>query len=298
MNSCRVLPIEREPELLATLNDSFTNYASQIHSPSRVLCPDGISGLYLGLGGNDGSRLRCQACWRCLRSSAEKGASGLRSAAAGEALVDESIAWLIMQEEMASGNRRRSTSQRNVPSSLRATANTNMDMDDYVHPGPIDSSLLTLQSVHRTEAIWRNQDVALLTGLPIDREPVSGLACTNEHHGLERKKRVDWRVHLQQYVALWSTRYERLIYGDPGEDGEDDEAIDIPSAEYVYWYSRITRRLIQPKLEEEDTQYYRPTAHELPSNIRTLLICAHRKLQKDSIVLQTRDLFSIAFFIP
>ncbi|KAL9686775.1 hypothetical protein QQ045_031168 [Rhodiola kirilowii] len=44
-----------------------------------------------------------------------------------------------------------------MPSSSRATANPNMDMDDYLHPRPIDSSLLTMQSVHRTEAIWRNQ---------------------------------------------------------------------------------------------------------------------------------------------
>ncbi|KAL9682738.1 hypothetical protein QQ045_014545 [Rhodiola kirilowii] len=115
---------------------------------------------------------------------------------------------------MSSGNRRRSTSQRDVPSSSRATANPNMDMDDYLHPGPIDLSLLTMQSVHHIEAIWRNQmdkdfksdkalrvmghnvvsmnprlteyvanarflpwtqDVTLLTGLPIDGEPVSGL---------------------------------------------------------------------------------------------------------------------------
>ncbi|KAL9685511.1 hypothetical protein QQ045_022961 [Rhodiola kirilowii] len=71
---------------------------------------------------------------------------------------------------MSSGNRRRSTSQRDVPSSSRrstserdvpsssrATANPNMDMDDYLHPGPIDPSLLTMQKKHRTEAIWRNQ---------------------------------------------------------------------------------------------------------------------------------------------
>ncbi|KAL9660713.1 hypothetical protein QQ045_025530 [Rhodiola kirilowii] len=58
---------------------------------------------------------------------------------------------------MSSGNRRRSTSQRDVPSSSRATANPNMDMDDYLHPGPIDPSLLTMQKEHRTEAIWRNQ---------------------------------------------------------------------------------------------------------------------------------------------
>ncbi|KAL9678671.1 hypothetical protein QQ045_016520 [Rhodiola kirilowii] len=58
---------------------------------------------------------------------------------------------------MSSGNRRRSTSQRDVSSSSRATANPNMDMDDYLHPGPIDASLLTMQSEHRIEAIWRNQ---------------------------------------------------------------------------------------------------------------------------------------------
>ncbi|CAM8905255.1 unnamed protein product [Rhodiola kirilowii] len=58
---------------------------------------------------------------------------------------------------MSSGNRRRSTSQGDVPSSSRATANLNMDMDDYLHPGPIDPSLLTMLKEHRTEAIWRNQ---------------------------------------------------------------------------------------------------------------------------------------------
>ncbi|KAL9688171.1 hypothetical protein QQ045_032587 [Rhodiola kirilowii] len=101
-----------------------------------------------------------------------------------------------------------------MQSSSRATANPNMDIYDYLHPVPIDPSLLTMQSVHHTEAIWRNQmyrefmsdkplrvaghnvvnmnprlaeyvanteflsltqDVALLTGLPIDGEPVSGL---------------------------------------------------------------------------------------------------------------------------
>ncbi|KAL9665817.1 hypothetical protein QQ045_000138 [Rhodiola kirilowii] len=44
-----------------------------------------------------------------------------------------------------------------MPSSSRATVDPNMDVDDFVHPGPIDTSLLTMQSVHRTEAIWRNQ---------------------------------------------------------------------------------------------------------------------------------------------
>ncbi|KAL9672958.1 hypothetical protein QQ045_029211 [Rhodiola kirilowii] len=56
-----------------------------------------------------------------------------------------------------SSSSRRSTSQRDVPSSSRATANPNMDMDDYLHPGPIDPSLLTMQKKRRTEAIWRNQ---------------------------------------------------------------------------------------------------------------------------------------------
>ncbi|KAL9670830.1 hypothetical protein QQ045_008388 [Rhodiola kirilowii] len=44
-----------------------------------------------------------------------------------------------------------------MPSSSRAIVDPNMDVDDFVHPGPIDTSLLTMQSVHRTEAIWRNQ---------------------------------------------------------------------------------------------------------------------------------------------
>ncbi|KAL9667450.1 hypothetical protein QQ045_001809 [Rhodiola kirilowii] len=31
--------------------------------------------------------------------------------------------------------------------------------------------------------------------------PPAPIAYTNEHHGLERKKRVDWRVYLQKYVG-------------------------------------------------------------------------------------------------
>ncbi|KAL9659247.1 hypothetical protein QQ045_024052 [Rhodiola kirilowii] len=122
--------------------------------------------------------------------------------------------------------------------------------------------------------------------------PPALIAFTNEHHGLERKKRVDWRMHLHQYVALWSSRYERLIYGDPGEDAED---IDIPSDEYVYWYSRITRRLIQPKLEEEDTQAYRPSAHQLPSNICMLLICASHAANGFSSTTDPRLIFHRIF---
>ncbi|KAL9675367.1 hypothetical protein QQ045_003569 [Rhodiola kirilowii] len=106
-----------------------------------------------------------------------------------------------------------------MPSSSRATADLNMDVDDFLHPETIDTSLLTMQSVHQTEAIrrmrflpwsqvsnvkidprlctalverWRPKthtfhlnrgeatitlhDMALLTGLPIDGEPVFGLA--------------------------------------------------------------------------------------------------------------------------
>ncbi|KAL9664039.1 hypothetical protein QQ045_019436 [Rhodiola kirilowii] len=55
--------------------------------------------------------------------------------------------------------------------------------------------------------------------------PAAPIVFTHAHHGLERKKRVDWRVYLLQDVHLWNSRWERLIYGDPGEDGED---IDIP----------------------------------------------------------------------
>ncbi|CAM8993468.1 unnamed protein product [Rhodiola kirilowii] len=62
---------------------------------------------------------------------------------------------LSIQAEMSSGNRR--SSQRDMPSSSQATVDPNMDVDDFVNPRPIDTSLLTMQSVHRTEAIWRNQ---------------------------------------------------------------------------------------------------------------------------------------------
>ncbi|KAL9684106.1 hypothetical protein QQ045_021538 [Rhodiola kirilowii] len=87
----------------------------------------------------------------------------------------------------------------------------------------------------------------------------------------QKEKKVDWRVYLADDVRTWNSRWDRLIYGDSGEEGE---YIDMLSDEYVKWYSMITRRLIQPKLEEDDTHGYRPSAHELPSNIHTLLICA------------------------
>ncbi|KAL9673051.1 hypothetical protein QQ045_029304 [Rhodiola kirilowii] len=92
----------------------------------------------------------------------------------------------------------------------------NMDADDINHPGPIDDSVLSQQSTHRTEAIWNPQvcdvkadlslltavverwrpethtfhfndgettimlqDVSLLTGLPVDREPMTGKSQLN-----------------------------------------------------------------------------------------------------------------------
>ncbi|KAL9663093.1 hypothetical protein QQ045_027930 [Rhodiola kirilowii] len=122
--------------------------------------------------------------------------------------------------------------------------------------------------------------------------PTAPIAFTHARHGLERKKRVDWRVYLVQDVQIWNSRWERLIYGDPGDKGED---IDIPNDEYVYWYSMITRRLIQPKLEEEDTQAYRPSAHELPSNIRTLLICASHAAEGFISTADSRPIFHHIF---
>ncbi|KAL9686112.1 hypothetical protein QQ045_023567 [Rhodiola kirilowii] len=80
---------------------------------------------------------------------------------------------------------------------------------------------------------------------------------------IRKKKKVDWRVYLADDVWIWNSRWDKLIYGDSGEEGED---IDMLSDEYVKWYSMITRRLIQPRLEEDDTHGYHPSAHELPSN--------------------------------
>ncbi|KAL9678389.1 hypothetical protein QQ045_016233 [Rhodiola kirilowii] len=44
-----------------------------------------------------------------------------------------------------------------MSSSSRATVYQNMDVDDFLHPRPIDTSVWTMQSVHHNEAIWRNQ---------------------------------------------------------------------------------------------------------------------------------------------
>ncbi|KAL9681526.1 hypothetical protein QQ045_013311 [Rhodiola kirilowii] len=57
----------------------------------------------------------------------------------------------------------------------------------------------------------------------------------------------------------------------------------------------ITRRLIQPKLEEEDTHAYRPSAHELPSNIRTLLICASQAAEGFTSTADSRPIFHRIF---
>ncbi|KAL9687198.1 hypothetical protein QQ045_031596 [Rhodiola kirilowii] len=97
--------------------------------------------------------------------------------------------------------------------------------------------------------------------------------CRNEHHGVERKKRGDWRIHMQQYVQIWASRLDRLVFGHPVPDGDD---IDLPTDEYVAWSSKITRRLVQPRLVDDETHAYHPSTHEWPSHVGTLVHCARK----------------------
>ncbi|KAL9681497.1 hypothetical protein QQ045_013282 [Rhodiola kirilowii] len=111
--------------------------------------------------------------------------------------------------------------------------------------------------------------------------PLPAIAFSDENHGKNRKPKVDWSIHYYQYIQRWSDRLQYIV------DGEASDS-DIASPEYYSWYSMITRRLIQPRIEDaaddavvaEDavevevnpheqrvgTQPYRPDGHVLPEN--------------------------------
>ncbi|KAL9686379.1 hypothetical protein QQ045_023837 [Rhodiola kirilowii] len=112
--------------------------------------------------------------------------------------------------------------------------------------------------------------------------PLPPIACSEENQGKDRKPKVDWGVHHYRYIQIWSNRFQNIV------DGEASDS-DIASPEYYSWYSMITRRLIQPRIEEviddavvaEDaveaevnppeqirgTQPYRLDGHVIPENV-------------------------------
>ncbi|KAL9660494.1 hypothetical protein QQ045_025309 [Rhodiola kirilowii] len=119
--------------------------------------------------------------------------------------------------------------------------------------------------------------------------PLPAIAFSDENHGKNRKPKVDWSIHYYRYIQMWSDRLQYIV------DGEASDS-DIASPEYYSWYSMITRRLIQPRIEDaaddavvaEDaveaevnppeqrvgTQPYHPDGHVLPENVRSLVYCA------------------------
>ncbi|KAL9682071.1 hypothetical protein QQ045_013864 [Rhodiola kirilowii] len=58
---------------------------------------------------------------------------------------------------------RPSSSQR----SSQAILHPNMDVDNIIHPGPIDDSVLRQQNTHRTEAIWKPEDTKGKANIPL-----------------------------------------------------------------------------------------------------------------------------------
>ncbi|KAL9666235.1 hypothetical protein QQ045_000561 [Rhodiola kirilowii] len=112
--------------------------------------------------------------------------------------------------------------------------------------------------------------------------PLNPIGSSDQCHGIDRKKNRDWVVFYDSYITLRFTRHERLLDGDMAHPGDE---IDQPTPQYYQWYSRHTRRLYQPRIDDEveevgddDTQKtrhsYRPDSHMIPDNIRGYVICA------------------------
>ncbi|KAL9659495.1 hypothetical protein QQ045_024301 [Rhodiola kirilowii] len=114
--------------------------------------------------------------------------------------------------------------------------------------------------------------------------PLNAIGCSDKCHGMDRKKNGDWGVFHASYIALWVSRHERLINGDMAYPGNQ---IDIPTSQYYAWYATHTRRLIQPRIEDEveevgeddahqtrPSHAYRPDTHIIPENIRALVMNA------------------------
>ncbi|KAL9670527.1 hypothetical protein QQ045_008080 [Rhodiola kirilowii] len=114
--------------------------------------------------------------------------------------------------------------------------------------------------------------------------PINAIGCSDRCHGMDRKKNRDWGVFHASYIALWVSRHERLINGDMAYPGNQ---IDIPTSQYYAWYDTHTRRLIQPRIEDEveevgeddahqtqPSHAYRSDTHIIPENIRELVMNA------------------------
>ncbi|KAL9667109.1 hypothetical protein QQ045_001457 [Rhodiola kirilowii] len=114
--------------------------------------------------------------------------------------------------------------------------------------------------------------------------PVNSIGCLDECHGMDRKKNRDWGVFHARYIAMWVTRHERLIDGDMAHPGNQ---IDIPTSQYYEWYATHTRRLYQPRIDDEveevgeddahqtgPSHAYRSDSHIIPDNIRALIMNA------------------------
>ncbi|KAL9682308.1 hypothetical protein QQ045_014103 [Rhodiola kirilowii] len=114
--------------------------------------------------------------------------------------------------------------------------------------------------------------------------PVNAVGCSDECHGMDRKKNRDWGVFHARYIAMWVNRHERLIDGDMALPGNQ---IDIATSQYYEWYATHTRRLYQPRIDDEveevgeddahqtrPSHAYRPDSHSIPENIRALVMNA------------------------
>ncbi|KAL9685843.1 hypothetical protein QQ045_023297 [Rhodiola kirilowii] len=98
--------------------------------------------------------------------------------------------------------------------------------------------------------------------------PLPPIACSDENHGKDRKPKVDWGVHYYRYIQMWSNRLQNIV------DGEAFDS-DIASPEYYSWYSMITRRLIQHRIEEVvDDAVVAEDAVE--AEVSTLVYCARK----------------------
>ncbi|KAL9687271.1 hypothetical protein QQ045_031670 [Rhodiola kirilowii] len=111
--------------------------------------------------------------------------------------------------------------------------------------------------------------------------PPNPIGSSDPCHGIDRRKNRDWAVYHASYIALWNSRHERLIDGDMEGPYAN---IDEPTADYFTWYSRHTRRLYQPRMEEDveaedvDVQEirhtYRSDAYIIPEHLRGYVIGA------------------------
>ncbi|KAL9662600.1 hypothetical protein QQ045_027433 [Rhodiola kirilowii] len=115
-----------------------------------------------------------------------------------------------------------------------------------------DVPLICFNIIEWHHSGWVYRQYGYLQGVP-----VNAIGCSDECHGMDRKKNRDWGVFHARYIAMWVTRHERLIDRDMPmiddeveEVGEDDAHQTRPS------------------------HAYRPDSHIIPENIRALVMNA------------------------